>query len=167
MDEKRRSLFTDSPKTRAMLERGIGLFRNGLRYEQERERASQRGYRAPNQVIVDRAEGDFIWDLDGKRYIDFQNGWATNPIGNAHPEIIDAVDAAHRRYGFHYDHPLRYDLAEKLAGIMPGRAMGMMMRANAPHTPCPSTSAASSSSEGMDMNWSRMIQMTMGSTISV
>jgi 4-aminobutyrate aminotransferase-like enzyme len=111
------------PKTRAVLERGIPLFRNGLRFAEEMDKAGRRGFRSANQIVIDRAEGDFVWDMDGRRYIDFQNGWATNPIGNAHPEIIDAVDAAHRRYGFHYDHPLRYDLAEKLAGIMPGRAL--------------------------------------------
>lgn len=111
------------PKTRAQLERGIPLFKNGLRFDRELEKASRRGYRSANQIVVDKAEGDFIWDMDGKRYIDFQNGWATNPIGNAHPEIIEAVDAAHRRYGFHFDHPLRYDLAEKLAEIMPAEEL--------------------------------------------
>jgi 4-aminobutyrate aminotransferase / (S)-3-amino-2-methylpropionate transaminase / 5-aminovalerate transaminase len=111
------------PKTRQALERGIPLFRNGLKFEEELKKAGRRGLRAANQIVVDRAEGDFIWDLDGNRYIDFQNGWATNPIGNAHPEILDVVDAAHRRYGFHYDHPLRYDLAEKLAEIMPNQAL--------------------------------------------
>ncbi|MDJ0711061.1 MAG: aspartate aminotransferase family protein [Woeseiaceae bacterium] len=111
------------PKTRAQLERGIPLFKNGLRFDQELEKASRRGYRSANQIVVDKAAGDFIWDMDGKRYIDFQNGWATNPIGNAHPEIIAAVDAAHRRYGFHFDHPLRYDLAEQLATIMPSQEL--------------------------------------------
>ncbi len=111
------------PKTRAALERGIPLFRNGLRYHAEMERAGQRGYRSVRQIVIDRAEGDFVWDMDGERYIDFQNGWATNPLGNCHPEILEAVDTANRRYGFHYDHPLRYDLAERLADIMPARAL--------------------------------------------
>ncbi len=111
------------PRTRAQLERGIPLFKNGLRFEEELAKASRRGYRSANQIVVDKAEGDYIWDMDGRRYIDFQNGWATNPIGNAHPEIIEAVDAAHRRYGFHFDHPLRYDLAERLADIMPAKAL--------------------------------------------
>ncbi len=110
-------------KNRAMLERGIPLFRNGLRYEEESRKAQRRGYRGVHQIIIDRAEGDYIWDLDGNRYIDFQNGWATNPVGNAHPEVIDAVHEAHKRYGFHYDHPLRYELAEKLAEIMPARVL--------------------------------------------
>ena len=106
-----------------MLERGIPLFRNGLKFDEELHKAGRRGLRSAHQIVVDRAEGDFIWDMDGKRYIDFQNGWATNPVGNAHPEVIDAVDEAHRRFGFHYDHPLRYELAEKLATIMPGNAL--------------------------------------------
>ena len=111
------------PKTRAALERGIPLFKNGLRFDAELERAGQRGFRPVRQIVIDKAEGDFVWDLDGNRYIDFQNGWATNPLGNCHPEILEAVDAANRRYGFHYDHPLRYDLAEMLADIMPGKAL--------------------------------------------
>ena len=111
------------PKTRAVLERGIPLFRNGLRFKEEMAKAGRRGLRSANQVVIDCAQGDFVWDMDGKQYIDFQNGWATNPLGNAHPEIVEVVDAAHRRYGFHYDHPLRYDLAEKLADIMPARAL--------------------------------------------
>jgi 4-aminobutyrate aminotransferase-like enzyme len=111
------------PKTRQALERGVPLFRNGLRFDEELEKAGRRGFRTANQIVIDHVEGDFIWDLDGRRYIDFQNGWATNPIGNAHPEILEVVDAAHRRYGFHYDHPLRYDLAEMLAQIMPNKAL--------------------------------------------
>lgn len=110
-------------KTRAMLERGIPLFRNGLKFDEEMQKAGRRGFRTAHQIVIDKAEGDFIWDLDGHRYIDFQNGWATNPLGNAHPEIIAAVHAAQQRYGFHYDHPLRYELAEKLIGIMPDRSL--------------------------------------------
>ena len=117
------SVKLPGPKTLEMLERGIPLFRNGLRYSEECQKAARRGYRAVQQIVVDRAEGDFIWDLDGHRYIDFQNGWATNPLGNAHPEIIEAVHQAHKRYGFHFDHPLRYDLAEALAEIMPAKAL--------------------------------------------
>jgi 4-aminobutyrate aminotransferase/(S)-3-amino-2-methylpropionate transaminase len=111
------------PKTMAALERGIPLFRNGLKFEGEMEKAGRRGFRAVRQIVVDKAKGDFVWDLDGRRYIDFQNGWATNPLGNAHPEIIEAVHQAQKRFGFHYDHPLRYELAEMLADIMPAKAL--------------------------------------------
>ena len=111
------------PKTLAALERGIPFFKNGLRFGAELKRAGQRGFRPVRQIVINKALGDFVWDLDGRRYIDFQNGWATNPLGNCHPEILEAVDVANRRFGFHYDHPLRYDLAEMLADIMPGKAL--------------------------------------------
>jgi 4-aminobutyrate aminotransferase-like enzyme len=109
--------------TRALLGRGLPHLRDGLLYSNAVERSAAKGFSAPAQLIVDRAEGDFVWDLDGQRFIDFQNGWATNPLGNCHPEIIDAVHAAHCRYGYHWEHPLRIPLAEKLAGIMPGGAL--------------------------------------------
>ncbi len=109
--------------SRALLERGLPHLRDGLRYLGATQRSAAKGFSAPAQIIVDRAEGDFIWDMDGQRFIDFQNGWATNPLGNCHPEIIEAVYAAHCRYGYHWEHPLRIPLSEKLASIMPGKAL--------------------------------------------
>ena len=61
------------PKTKAVLERGIPIFRNGLKFESEMEKAGRRGFRAVRQIVVDKAKGDFVWDMDGRRYIDFQN----------------------------------------------------------------------------------------------
>ena len=123
------------PKTLAALQRGVPLFKNGLRFDVEMARAGKRGFRPVRQIVVDKAEGDFVWDLDGKRYIDFQNGWATNPLGNCHPEILEVVEAANRRFGFHYDHPLRYDLAEMLADIMPGKVLPPANRVAMPNRP--------------------------------
>ncbi|MBT6263118.1 MAG: aminotransferase class III-fold pyridoxal phosphate-dependent enzyme, partial [Halieaceae bacterium] len=111
------------PKTTAALRRGIPLFKNGQRFEKDEHRAGSRGFRPVRQIVIDKAAGDYVWDLDGQRYIDFQNGWATNPLGNCHPEILDVVESANRRYGFHFDHPLRYELAERLANIMPDKAL--------------------------------------------
>ncbi len=111
------------PKARAILKRGVNHFHNGLIYEEIMQQAMRRGFRPAGQVMIDKALGDHIWDVDGNKYIDLQNGWATNPVGNAHPEIIEAVHEAHKRYGFHYDHPLRYELAEKIAAITPDQAL--------------------------------------------
>jgi 4-aminobutyrate aminotransferase-like enzyme len=109
--------------TRQLLERGKPLLRNGLWYDRASRRSAARGFEAPAQLIVDRAVGDHVWDLDGNQYIDFQNGWATNPLGHCHPEVIEAVHQAHLRYGFQWEHPLRIELAERLAQIMPERAL--------------------------------------------
>ena len=56
------------PKTKAVLERGIPLFRNGLKFDAEMERAGRRGFRSVRQIVIDKAHGDFIWDMDGNRY---------------------------------------------------------------------------------------------------
>lgn len=110
-------------KTQQRLETGVKLFRNGMRYEDLKRKASKKGFIAPAQIIVGKAEGDYIWDLDGNQFIDFQNGWATNPLGNCHPEILEAVQRAHQRWGYHWEHPLRFELAEKLAEIMPAKQL--------------------------------------------
>ena len=111
------------PRSRALLARGLPHLRDGKRYGAAKQRSAAKGHAPPAQFILDRAEGDYVWDLDGNRYIDFQNGWATNPLGNCHPEVIEAVQQAQRRYGYHWEHPLRIPLAEKLAALMPGRAL--------------------------------------------
>jgi 4-aminobutyrate aminotransferase/(S)-3-amino-2-methylpropionate transaminase len=111
------------PGSRALLQRGRPHARNGLWYQKASKLSAGKGYSAPAQIIVDRAEGDFVWDMDGNQFIDFQNGWATNPLGNCHPEIIEAVHQAHRRYGYHWEHPLRIPTMEKLASIMPQQAL--------------------------------------------
>ena len=110
-------------RTRALLARGLPHLRHGLSYRSASDRAAAKGYAPPAQLIVGRAEGDYVWDLDDNRYIDFQNGWASNPLGNCHPEIIAAVHEAHQRYGFQWEHPLRIPLAEQLAELMPARAL--------------------------------------------
>ena len=106
--------------SRALLQRGLPHLRNGGRYPRVADTSAGKGYSAPAQMILGRAEGDYVWDLDDNQFIDFQNGWATNPLGNCHPEVLDAVHQAQRRYGFAWEHPLRIPLAEKLAAIMPG-----------------------------------------------
>ena len=67
------------PKTRAALERGIPLFKNGLRFDAELEQAGQRGFRPVRQIVIGKAEGDFVWDLDGKRYNRFPEWLGDKP----------------------------------------------------------------------------------------
>ncbi len=110
-------------KTRAFLHSCKSYFKHGLTYELDAKRSNSRGFKPPAQIMLDRAKGDHIWDLDGNKFIDFQNGWATNPLGNCHPEILEAVRLANERYGYHWEHPLRFELAEKLAEIMPGKQL--------------------------------------------
>ena len=87
------------PKTRQALERGIPLFRNGLKFEAELEKAGRRGFRTANQVVIDRAEGDFIWDLDGNRYIDFLQAGGPTVLGSNYQPVQERVIALIRECG--------------------------------------------------------------------
>ncbi|MBT7583888.1 MAG: aspartate aminotransferase family protein, partial [Kordiimonadaceae bacterium] len=53
------------PKAKAILERGIPVFHNGLKFEDDAQKAARRGFRPAGQVMVDKAKGDYIWDVDG------------------------------------------------------------------------------------------------------
>jgi len=46
----------------------------------------------PPAVFV-RGEGSYLWDDDGKRYLDFVQGWAVNCLGHSPPAIADALAA--------------------------------------------------------------------------
>lgn len=110
-------------KSKALLDQGLPHLRDGLSYQRRAASSAEKGFAPPAQMIVGRAEGDFVWDVDDNRYIDLQNGWATNPLGNCHPEIIEAVHQAHLQFGFQWEHPLRIPAAEKIASLMPGGAL--------------------------------------------
>ena len=46
----------------------------------------------PDPVLV-RGSGSLVWDADGRRYLDFVQGWATNALGHSAPEITRALTA--------------------------------------------------------------------------
>ena len=46
---------------------------------------------APAQFIPVRGEGAWLWDQEGKGYIDFAGGIAVNALGHAHPAMIRAL----------------------------------------------------------------------------
>jgi len=43
------------------------------------------------KVMLDRGEGCHVWDVDGKRYLDFLAGIAVNALGHAHPALVGAL----------------------------------------------------------------------------
>ena len=119
-------------KSKALLDQGLPHLRDGLSYQRRAASSADKGFAPPAQMIVGRAEGDFVWDVDDNRYIDLQNGWATNPLGNCHPEIIEAVHQAHLQYGFQWEHPLRIPAAEKIASLIAKKTLIAFMRGGSP-----------------------------------
>ncbi|MGX5819112.1 ornithine--oxo-acid transaminase [Chitinophaga lutea] len=47
----------------------------------------------PLPVVLNRGEGVFVWDVDGKRYYDFLSGYSAVNQGHCHPKIIAALVA--------------------------------------------------------------------------
>lgn len=42
-------------------------------------------------IVIDRGEGCYVWDLDGKRYLDLVAGIAVNSLGHSHPAVVKAI----------------------------------------------------------------------------
>jgi 4-aminobutyrate aminotransferase/(S)-3-amino-2-methylpropionate transaminase len=69
--------------------------RNDLLLER-REAAVARGVSLAHPVFIDRAENALLWDVDGRRYVDFAGGIAVLNTGHRHPKVLEAV---HRQLG--------------------------------------------------------------------
>jgi len=71
-------------------------------------------------VIVDRAAGAQLWDVDGNAYLDYVCSWGALILGHAHPDISSALaDQARRGTSFGMTTELEVELATMLRGAIP------------------------------------------------
>ena len=63
-----------------------------------RERAVPRGVASSTAIYADRAENAQLWDVEGRRFIDFAGGIAVLNTGHLHPKVIAAVQAQLARF---------------------------------------------------------------------
>lgn len=93
---------------------------NNTSQSQDRWNASlMPNYGTPN-LVLDHGKGATVWDVDGKKYIDFLAGIAVNILGHAHPALIEAVTKQMSTLGHTSNfaaHKPGLDLAEKLIDI--------------------------------------------------
>jgi len=47
--------------------------------------------------FLERASGAYLWDADGKRYVDYVGSWGPMVLGHTHPAVVEAVQAAAAR----------------------------------------------------------------------
>ena len=59
----------------------------------ERYRGAVMDTFGPPQRVLVRGEGAYVWDADGKRYLDLLAGIAVNALGHAHPTLTAAISA--------------------------------------------------------------------------
>src|SRR5881628_3544055 len=57
--------------------------------ERERQFLLQTYHRYP--LVLQRGKGVFLYDLDGKKYLDFVAGLGVNALGHAHPRIVKTI----------------------------------------------------------------------------
>jgi len=78
--------------------------------------------------FVARAEGAYLIDVDGNRYIDYVGSWGPMIVGHNHPAVLDAViRTARDGLSFGVPNPLEVTMAETIARLVPGCEMVRMV----------------------------------------
>src|SRR5258708_15141989 len=86
-----------------------------------RARYVPRGITTAHPLVADRAKGSELWDVHGRRFVDFAGGIGVMNVGHSHPRVMEAVQhqlerATHTSFQVvHYESYLR--LAERLCEV--------------------------------------------------
>ncbi len=108
---------------------------NTLEQIAERERQFLLGTYSRYPIVLERGKGVFLFDIEGKKYLDFVSGLGVNALGHAHPRIVKAIreQAAKLVHVSNlYYHEYQGPLAEKLCGLASaasGAGSGIKFRA--------------------------------------
>jgi len=74
-------------------------------------------------LVVDRALGSTVWDVDGNRFLDFNAGIAVCSTGHCHPKIVEAIQKQSARLihmsGTDFYYPQQVEVAKALTEIIP------------------------------------------------
>ena len=96
-----------------------------------RQAAVPRGVGQSHEVFIARGENAEIWDVEGKRYIDFAGGIAVLNTGHRHPGIVEAVKVQLDRYTHTCFQVLAYEPYVALA-----ERINALARVTSPRKPC-------------------------------
>lgn len=79
-------------------------------------------------VFMERAEGAYIWDADGNKYIDYVGSWGPFILGHSHPKVTEAIiKQAEKATSFGAPTELECELAELVISLMPNIGMIRMV----------------------------------------
>jgi glutamate-1-semialdehyde 2,1-aminomutase len=74
--------------------------------------------------FFERASGAYLWDAEGRRYIDYLGSWGPMVAGHTHPAVVEAVqEAASRALSFGAPTEAEIELAEILCRLVPSMEM--------------------------------------------
>ena len=78
--------------------------------------------------FVQRADGPYLHDVDGNRYIDYVGSWGPMIVGHNHPRVLQAViDTARDGLSFGAPNPLEVAMAETITRLVPSCEMVRMV----------------------------------------
>ncbi|HEX6963655.1 MAG TPA: glutamate-1-semialdehyde 2,1-aminomutase [Lacipirellula sp.] len=102
-------------RSAAAFERALGLMPGGVNSP-----ARAFGAVGGSPVFIDHADGAYLYDVDGNRYIDYIGSWGPMILGHRHPEVIAALEKAVAR-GTSYGAPTEAEseLAERIIDAVP------------------------------------------------
>ena len=102
-------------RTASFVDRAGGLFPGGVN-------SPVRAFRSVGRppLVLERGAGPFVWDADGRRYLDYIGAWGPAILGHAHPKVIDAVvAAASNGLALGATNPSEIELGEAIRSAMP------------------------------------------------
>jgi glutamate-1-semialdehyde 2,1-aminomutase len=111
------------PRSAALLERAERLMPGGVN-------SPVRAFRAVggNPPFIASAEGAYLTDEDGNRYVDYVGTWGPAILGHAHPAVVEAVQtAAARGMSFGAPTAAEVEMAERVADFFPSMEMLRMV----------------------------------------
>ncbi len=99
-----------------LFERALGVIPGGVN-------SPVRAFRAVGGTprFIQRAQGAYMWDAEGRRYIDYIGSWGPMILGHGHPAVLEAVQRA-LLDGFSFGAPTEreIELAEAIIALVPG-----------------------------------------------
>lgn len=116
------------PPNRPTIKPGSPTTTNADQFERARKvlvggvNSAVRAFRAVGGTprFITRGEGAYVWDVEGRRYIDYLGSWGPLLVGHCEPRVVKAVqEAALRGLSFGAPNMLETDLAEKLCELFP------------------------------------------------
>jgi glutamate-1-semialdehyde 2,1-aminomutase len=74
--------------------------------------------------VIDRGAGAYLWDVDGRQYVDYVGSWGPVILGHAHPAVVEAIQrAAEKGATFGAPTELEAELAELVVQAVPSIEM--------------------------------------------
>ena len=102
-------------RTAALVERAERLFPGGVN-------SPVRAFRSVGRppLVLERGDGPYVWDADGRRYLDYIGAWGPAILGHANRGVVEGVALAARNgFALGATNPLEIELGEAIRRAMP------------------------------------------------